>query len=191
MKSVADFVWPKANDQRPTTISSHSENKNAEAAARFDGRFRMGNSLRGLRLGDGSQFRRFGCHRRSGCRIVETLNRDFRGTTRSQTILQPHYESAPWCCPCEFFSRDRGRQHDCDLRSSGFADHDGRRQARGLQCERVNSGGQKHVAPAGSWVRVNFPVADCAWAGMADAASAPMARITTLNSMELRIDFMT
>src|SRR6185312_4640751 len=64
-----------ANNQRPKTNNDffpYSENKSAEAATRFAGRFRMGSSLGGLRLGDGSQLRRFCCHRRSGRRIVET-----------------------------------------------------------------------------------------------------------------------
>jgi hypothetical protein len=38
---------------------------------------------------------------------------------------------------------------------------------------------------------VNFPVADCAWAGIADAPASTTARTNILKSMELRIDFMT
>ena len=56
------------------------------------------------------------------------------------------------------FRRDHLRQDDCDLRDSGFADHDWRRQAGRTQREGIHAGGKNYASPAGFVGKREFPV---------------------------------
>ena len=91
----------------------------------------------------------------------------------------------------ESFCRDHLRQDDCDLRASGFADHDWRRQARRPQREGIHAGGKNYASPVGFVGKSEFPVSRLCVSGTDAHPQRANRQHGTLKSMELRIDFMT